>query len=335
MEHSKTEVGRSVTVIGYVIDLDRSLVSISTKNFLRVLYGLGCIDALKCVSVRLMQRFGSWVSRYSTICIYLRPLARTIHQSYIAHIKTPDKHFALSADVLRALRVFRAIFLSSMVSEVHFTRSISSFTPQPVSITIEFDASLFGGGIIYFDAEGVCLGVSAISLESLCFGVNAAFQNSAEFIVAVVALLGSIQVIPSFMSASICFRGDSVSALTWLQSGYFRSNTIRNASILFIHICAKCHLHITEAIHIPAEKNVSADRLSRNTSFEDVLAHDDRLSSSTPIVPIPFIVEALKLCHPDYLDVDSDEAFIEHWKAVNELVDKIIEGRLFGQRISN
>ncbi len=85
-----------------------------------------------------------------------------------------------------------------------------------MSITIEFDASLFGGGIIYFDAEGACMGVSAISLESLGFGVNSAFQNSAEFIVAVIALLGSIQLMPSYMNANICFRGDSVSALSWL-----------------------------------------------------------------------------------------------------------------------
>ncbi len=78
VEVSKTVISRSMTVIGYVIDLDQSMVSISLKNFYRVVYGLGFIESSKSVSVKMMQRFGSWVSRYANICIFLKPLLRSM-----------------------------------------------------------------------------------------------------------------------------------------------------------------------------------------------------------------------------------------------------------------
>jgi hypothetical protein len=167
VEDTKTETGRRVIVISYVIDLDSSLVSVSQKNYLRVLCGRSSIDFIKKVSVRTMQKFGSWVSRYGNICLFLKPLARTIHRSYVHQIDSPDICFPLSDEVRRTLQVFRAIFLSSMMDEATFTRPLSSIVPRSPSLIIEFDASLHGGGLLFFYMQGFCLGACRISLLSL------------------------------------------------------------------------------------------------------------------------------------------------------------------------
>jgi hypothetical protein len=70
-----------VVVIGYVIDLDLEVVSVAEKNLLKVVYGLSAVNFQEKVSVKMMQRFASWISRYSAICEILKPLSRAIYQS--------------------------------------------------------------------------------------------------------------------------------------------------------------------------------------------------------------------------------------------------------------
>ena len=274
------------------------------------------------VSVRVMQRFGSWVSRYSAICVFLKPLTRTIHQSYVSHISRPDISFVLSDDVLRAIRIFRAIFLSSLADEERFTRSIASFSHRPPSVTIEFDASLFGGGILWFDAIGVCVGACSISLSSLGFGNDSSFQNTAEFIVAVIGLLGAVKILPG--SSVIGFRGDSLSALSWLQKGSFKSDPIRNASILFIHLCVKYGLIVGETLHIPAGSNLSADELSRGGTVQSLLTKDSRLDNHTPEIKFDDIDVLLEYCNPSICYTATDEGFITHWNNIKHYVGRII-----------
>ena len=48
----KTEAGSRVEVIGYVIDLDRSHVSIARKNFLNTIYGFLSVDLSMPISLK-------------------------------------------------------------------------------------------------------------------------------------------------------------------------------------------------------------------------------------------------------------------------------------------
>jgi hypothetical protein len=75
---SKTEGGRRVVVIGYVTDLDLGVVSVAEKNLLKVIYGLSLVDFSSKVSVKSMQRFASWISRYSAVCVVLKPLSDSV-----------------------------------------------------------------------------------------------------------------------------------------------------------------------------------------------------------------------------------------------------------------
>jgi hypothetical protein len=73
IEASKTEIGRRIVVIGYVIDIDLQVVSVAKRNLLKVIYGLCALDFRKKAAVKVMQRFAFWISRYSVICQVLKP----------------------------------------------------------------------------------------------------------------------------------------------------------------------------------------------------------------------------------------------------------------------
>jgi hypothetical protein len=115
IEQSKTEIGRRVEVIGYVIDLTSQLVSVARKNYHRVIYGLSCVDLTSPVTVKSMQKRGSWISRYSEIVRELKPLARLIHQSYAGKFEFAS--FRLVPSVMRAEQIFRCVFLLAMLHE--------------------------------------------------------------------------------------------------------------------------------------------------------------------------------------------------------------------------
>jgi hypothetical protein len=94
--------------------------------------------------------------------------------------------------------------------ETEFTRSISSFAPESPSLLAEFDSSLSGSGVIWYSLESgteVALGVSAVDLSFLGFGFDSSNQNLAEYLGAIVAVVG--QVILGYSGWSLALRGDS------------------------------------------------------------------------------------------------------------------------------
>jgi hypothetical protein len=82
IEASKTEKGREIQVIGYTINLDLGFVSVAQKNYLRVIYGLSTIAFDKKIPIKTLQRFASWISRYSSISSILKPLSKTIYNAF-------------------------------------------------------------------------------------------------------------------------------------------------------------------------------------------------------------------------------------------------------------
>ena len=62
IEQTKTESGRHLTFIGYDIDLDKRLVTISKRNIIRALYGFLNVDFTKPMKVKYMQKLTSWAS---------------------------------------------------------------------------------------------------------------------------------------------------------------------------------------------------------------------------------------------------------------------------------
>ena len=142
---------------------------------------------------RFLQRFASWISRYASICPILLPFTKVISDSF-AGFQSRHVHVVLSNEARLALRLFRALFILSIIREDSWTRSWGSFEVVEPQFIIEFDASLFGGGVIFYvvDNDAQCevrLGSTAFSLRILDFREDSSFQNAAEFIAAVIGVI--------------------------------------------------------------------------------------------------------------------------------------------------
>jgi hypothetical protein len=118
-------------------------------------------------------------------------------------------------------------------SETEYTRSIESFTPEHPVVVAEFDSSLSGAGVIWYARNSgteEVLGVCAVDLRFLGFEFDSSNQNLAEYIGAVVAVLG--QVVLGYSGRSLALRGDSVTALTWAVTERPRGKIVTNSSII-------------------------------------------------------------------------------------------------------
>jgi hypothetical protein len=152
--------------------------------------------------------------------------------------------------------------------ETDFTRSIQSFAPDTPSLLAEFDSSLGGSGVIWFERrEGaeVVLGVSAISLHFLGCGVDSSNQNLSGAIIAVIG-----QVVLGWAGRNIALRGDSVTALTW-------AITVKttNAAMVWTQLCIAEDVNVKT--HIAGTANVNCDMLSRR-KFDAGLSVADEAS---------------------------------------------------------
>jgi hypothetical protein len=316
---AKTEKGRSIDVIGYNINLDSGHVSLTTKNQHRVIYGLCDLQVGMTISVKTIEKFASWISRYASIIPNLKPFIRPIYASIRG--RNTLSSFILNDEVGRVLQIFRAIFISAMLDETLYTRHMNSFMPGIAQVVIEFDASLSGGGILFFNGvDGQYLGSSTVNLNSLGFMEESKYQNYAEFIVAVIGVIGAIHLIPNLKH--VAFRGDSISALTWLKSGRVKSDIANNVSTIFINLCIKYHLEVTSVSHIPGVENRSADLLSRQGNIRDIRVIDPRVTSNTKIIiPSAIFLSLLKTPHTS----SSDKEFIIFWNAIPKIIDHMIK----------
>ena len=114
---------------------------------------------------------------------------------------------------------------------------------------IQFDASLTGVGVWYHTVSltgGITPLVQPVGAGSVKIGwkldSNSAYQNTCEFTGALLGLIGLLRhyvecggVFPE----SVCFKGDSISALTWLDKLKHRGDNAFPAATLLTLICVK------------------------------------------------------------------------------------------------
>jgi hypothetical protein len=146
---------------------------------------------------------------------------------------------------------------------LEFTRSISSFAPEPPVLIAEFDSSLSGSGVIRQARDSgtdVVLGVSAAFIGFLGFRVDSSNPNSSEYTGAIIAVAG--QVMLGYSGRSLALRGDSVTALTWAISERPRGKIVTNASIVWTLLFVATIIDVREITHIPGDENEMCERLS-------------------------------------------------------------------------
>ena len=119
IEQTKSESGRCLTFIGYDIDLDRGLITISKRNVLRALYGFLSVNLLQPVKVKTMQKLASWASRYGKICVYMKPFISVLYAEYTG--KGDHTSFMLSEKACQVIRFFRVLLGITSVNKIEFS----------------------------------------------------------------------------------------------------------------------------------------------------------------------------------------------------------------------
>jgi hypothetical protein len=151
-EH-KSESGRRLDILGYVLDLNKFRLAIARKNVLKAVYGYVSVDLSAKVTVKFMQKLASWGSRYGEVCVIMRPLVRALYNSYRGKADHTSFHF--TKDQCRVVvRVFRVFILMTAIDEDNFARTLNDFRLIKHEYVAEFDASLSGIGVIWYQVNG-------------------------------------------------------------------------------------------------------------------------------------------------------------------------------------
>jgi hypothetical protein len=158
------------------------------------------------------------------------------------------------------------------------------------------------------DGAEVVRVVSAVSLAFLDIGVDSPNQNLAEYIGAILAVLG--QAILGFSGTGIALRGDSVTALTWTITERPKGVRVNNASMIWTLLCIAADVDVKEVTHIPGEDNKQCDRLSRRWDVGKI-----------PTMTVSEEAEDMRLGRVEVVEMDLDPSV----KGIVELCD--IENR--------
>ena len=215
------------------------------------------------MSLRTAQKLASWGSRYGKICRVMRPFCGALNRLIAGRTET-NASSPVSSEVRIAIKCWIAMLCLVRHQESRFTRSLDSFVPTIPTSIVEFDASLSGAGLIFYErANGTeaSRGVCAVDLTRLGFDSDSSFQNLAEFIGAILAVLRHTAL--GNAGCSIALRGDSVTALTWAITERPRGSIATNAAMIWTLLCVAADVHVTHTTHIPGADNESCDQLSR------------------------------------------------------------------------
>jgi hypothetical protein len=310
----KLDLDDAFDFIGYNVDRLSELITVSRRNIHKSIYFFNQVN-LQCgvkVPVRIMQRLASLGSRYSHICSVMRPYVRTLYESYRGASQLGS--VSLSAGAKMVIRTFRGLFTLMGLRVGKFSRSFGSFVHRHPSWVCEFDASLSGVGIIWFQrtpgGDEHARAWAQLDITCLNFGEDSSFQNTSEYIGSLLCARGLTRM--GVSDQPILLRGDSVSALTWAQKGTVRSTHASRASALWAQYASLHHIEVVAVAHLAHEHNTRTDILSRQGSWAQVIAEDRLCYGGTLSPSVPQLDldgdELLSLVNPAH-PLDSDDDF--------------------------
>jgi hypothetical protein len=308
----KTEAGRRNDVVGWVLDLERRLITIAKKNYLRALHGFFSLGHGGTFLLPEMEKMASWAVRYGLVFRGLRPLASWLYNA-TAGRKNRHAIHRLPEDASVVITMWRVVLCLGYLQEITMCRTLESFRPTPARFVVQFDASLSGIGMMWYRREPnggeLCLGGAAVSLAEFSFGEDSQYQNVAEFMAIVIGVAGLVawaKVVGVVAGDHLILRGDSVSALSWAFKERSRSYLARNALIVFVALCSALDFYVDEIVHVAGDNNGICDALSRGTIPEDLQLEDWAVADNASVL------QALRLCDPRR-DSSNLGSFCELW----------------------
>jgi hypothetical protein len=275
----KTEFGRKLDMIGWSIDLDQRLVSLSEKNLFKTLFAFFSVDLNKGVSLPVLQALASRASRASLLSTAMQPYTRGMFRAmthYNGHRSTLRK---LTGEAKFEVLMWRAFLVQLMWAPAVFARELESFRPTTTSdFLLECDASLSGIGISI--SRKIAEQQGGIRHEPwthwggpLPFGERtgrgkSGQQNLCELAAILTGLLVLRQ--EGCRDFTVDVKGDNTASLSWLKSGRVTSSLARNASIglslLLVHM--GCRIGVVD--HVAGVLNEQMDGLSRGKASTEM-----------------------------------------------------------------
>ena len=144
-------------------------------------------------------------------------------------------------------------------------------------------------------------------------GEDSGFQNSVEFLAVVVglAILASL----GYAGHSIIVKGDNTSSVAWSTTERFRPGPSRGCAVFFMAFATIADLVVDQGIHIPGERNIVCDGLSRDKQAYEFGYGDELLFDLSKHLAVSAVLEA---CNP-LLTTDTEPLFMQRWHLANSV----------------
>ena len=114
--------------------------------------------------------------------------------------------------------------------------------------------------------------------------------------------------------APVVYKGEPKTALAWVQRGTTRSDSAVKAGLLWVMVVIQHRVDVVRVVHLFYSENGRADILSREGSWEEVIALDRELFGGHLPVRATNLnldcAELLQLCDP-HSSIDTDESFCD------------------------
>jgi hypothetical protein len=301
---------------GWNISLLHSQVSMARRNCLKAMYEFASVDLTPnaAVPVKTMQCLASLGSRYSLVCKLMKPYVRPLYNSYAGR---SHLHSVILLPIARlVIRLLRLLFAMSAIHPTQFARPMWAFTLCSPRWACEFDASLTGIGVIWFEqlpgGGERAAAYTAMDITSLGFAGRPEFQNLSEYIASLVCVQGLVAM--GVAAQPFMMRGDSETALQWVIKGSVKSDRAMRAAMLWAQSAVHHHLMITGTLHLEAALNTRTDALSRNRPWSDVLMEDRKLFGAAAQLRRDVhrleltSTTLLELCNP-HLTINTEDKF--------------------------
>ena len=320
MAAEKDKSGRQLDMIGWLIDLDAQLVTISDRNFNKTLHAFFSFDIVEPVTLHQVQVMASLASRYTQINVLMKVHVGALYQfqqsfpSHSARRRLPE---AARVEVL----LWRAFLLSLSVNPASFARPFRSFRARPATHTIEYDASLTGMGVLVWQGglvgtPRVLLGYAVLPSPFMAT-TDSSYQNTYEYLAILLGLLLSKSL--GIRDGVFAVLGDSRSSLAWVLQGRARSVLCRRASIGFSILAVNVAATILETEYVPSKLNVVCDGLSRGIPPSE-LGLDEGLWVHLPDTGP--VVQYIRSCDPR-LPLTTWSQVIDHMGQCHQLLSRI------------
>ena len=261
----KSEFGSRLTWIGWDIDLDivSGCLAIGASLLLKAINVFFTVDHTK-VSRRDLEKLSSYAGRFSLVFPYLKPFVAALYAEYAGRQRLLS--FSMSDEGLEALEAWRYFLVASHACPARFFRSLQSFVHLEVTLTLVWDASLYGIGAVLFEgdgSEGRILRIVKIPFSAVDypFDGDSRFQNLSEYLGVTVAIALAIRL--GFSSCGLRIVGDSITALQWTTEGTYVSGPHDRVAVLQALLRSDAEIHISKRDWIAGNDNDYCDNLSR------------------------------------------------------------------------